>query len=95
MTHQLIAQFFGDFFLQRFDFFVEKFDHCAAFHVNQMVVMGFLGFFIARATIAKIMPLDHIGFLKQPHGAIDRRNTNAFIDSNGAGVQGFHIRMVL
>src|ERR1700761_9424368 len=65
VIHELEAQLFRHPALQLLDILVAEFDDAARRHVNQMVVMGFRHFLIARAAIAEIVPLQNSGILEQ------------------------------
>ena len=57
MVDQLVAELACDFRLQALDLRRAKFDYLAAAQIDQMVVMGFRGGFVARAALAEIVPL--------------------------------------
>jgi hypothetical protein len=64
MADQLVAMLARHFPLQTFDFFVVEFDHRAAFDVDQVVVMLFGCFFVARAAVAEIEARQDIGLFE-------------------------------
>ena len=91
---QFKAQLFGHPALQLFDILVAEFDHAARGHVDQVVVMGFRHFLIARAAVAEIMPLQDAGILEQLDGAVDGGDGNMRVDGGGTAVQFLGIGMV-
>ena len=51
-------------------------------------------FFVARAAIAEIVPLDDAAFLEQAHRAVDRGDGDMRIDGVGATIEFLDIGMV-
>src|SRR6185295_12388076 len=95
MVDQLVAEFACDFGLPTLDLFGLEFDHFAGAQVDQMVVMGVGTCLITCAAIAEVVPLDDAGVLEKPHGAIDGRNRDMFIDLGATPIKLFDIRMIV
>ncbi len=95
MIDQFVAELARDFRLQTVDFVRAEFDHLAAAQIDQMVVMGFGGGFVARAPLAEIVPLDDAGILEQAHGAIDGGNGNPVVDLGATPVQFLDVGMIV
>ena len=74
MDFQAVNEPFSNFFLQRFNIRVDEFNHLAAVHVDQVIVMVAFCILIARPTIAKLQLLKNTRFFKQFDLAIDRRD---------------------
>src|SRR6185295_5106668 len=68
--------------------------HLAAPRVDQVVVVFFRRLFIARASVAEIVPLDDTGILEQLDGAIDSRQRNVGVDRRRPAVQFLGVGMV-
>ena len=49
---------------------------------------------VARAALAKIVPLDDAGVLEQLDGAIDGRDRDLVVDRDASAVQFFHVGMI-
>jgi len=94
VVDQFKAQLFGHPALQLLDILIAEFDHAAGRHVDQVIVMGFRHFFIARAAVAEVMALQDAGILEQLDGAIDGGDGNMRVDRRGAAVQFLRIGMV-
>jgi hypothetical protein len=82
-------------FLEGLDLGVDKLDHLAGGHVDQVVVMGLGRFFVAGAAVPEVMPGNDPRILEQPDRAIDRRNGDTRIHGVGPAVQFLHVGMVL
>src|SRR5580698_5147691 len=52
---ELVAELFGDGGLQGFDFLVDELDDLAGLHVDEVVVVGFGGFLVARAAAVELV----------------------------------------
>ena len=94
MPHQPVAQFGGYFFLQRFDVGIDKFDHLAGIHVDQVVVVFAVGGLVARASVAKFVFFQYAGFVKKFNGPVDGGQRDARIDGRGPIVEFLHVGMV-
>lgn len=94
MIDQAKAQLLGDAALQNFELLIDELYHVAGLDVDQMIVMGFCGGFVARAAVTEIMPFQDPGFLEQPDGPINGRDRNAAVDRGGAGMERLHVRMI-
>ena len=92
---QPVAQLFSDLALQRFQLGIDEFDHFAAFHIDQVIVVCFRRSFIAGAAIAKIVAIKDPSFFEQPYGSVNRGNRNPRIDCDRAFIQIVHIGVVL
>src|ERR1051326_1791363 len=66
---QAITEPAGDLRLQALDLVRLELDHGAGAQVDEMIVVGVGNLFVARAALAKIMPLDDAGVFKQLDGA--------------------------
>src|SRR3546814_2310002 len=56
VVDQAVAEAGGDLFLQRLDFGIVEFDDLAAARVDQVIVMRFRHFLVARPAVAEIEP---------------------------------------
>src|SRR4249919_1444998 len=61
MVDKPVAQLARDFSLQALDFLGLEFDHFAVAQVDQVIVVGVGTGFIARPSVAEIVPLDNPG----------------------------------
>ncbi len=95
MINQPIAQLLGNLALECFQLRIDEFDDFAGFNINQMIVMSLWRCFVASAAIAEIVALKDPRLLKQPHCTIDGSDRNAGVLFNGAGMQFFHIGVVI
>src|ERR1700757_2616392 len=84
---QAIAELAGDFGLQFLDFLGGELDHLAVAKVDQMIVVAVAHLLVARAALAKIMPLDNAGILEQLDRAIDRRNRDLVVDRDATAIK--------
>ena len=60
-----------------------------------MIVVLSLGIFVARASVAELELLKNAGLFEQLYRAIDCCQRDLGIDTGGAGVEFFHVRMIL
>ena len=95
MIDEAIAKLLGDAALEHFKLVVDEFDHLAGLDVDQMVVMAFRRGFVARAPVAKFMPLQNPRLLEQADGAIDGGDRDIGIHRGGALVERLDIGMIL
>src|SRR3546814_12973297 len=58
VVDQAVAEAGGDLFLQRLDFGIVEFDDLAAARVDQVIVMRFRHFLVARPAVAEIEPAE-------------------------------------
>ncbi len=80
--------------LQLFDFLALKFDDIAVVDVDEVIVVGFGHFLVARAvcsfgqgpTITEIVALENAGLLEQANGAVYRRQANVGVQLGRAPV---------
>jgi hypothetical protein len=79
---EFVAEFLGDLPLQLFDLVVLEFDDAARLDIDQVIVMSFLRFLIARSAVAKVMPFQNARLLEQSNRAIDRRDRDMRIDGD-------------
>lgn len=92
---QPISELLRNLLLKNLYFRILEFDDLTGLDIDQMVVVRFRDFFVARSAVAEIVPVEDIVFLKQPHGPIDGRNAYFGIDFRRALVDQFDIRMVI
>lgn len=78
-----------------FQYFIFKFDDGACLGVNQVIMVAVVRFFIPGTVAAKIAPEKNTFFFKQPDGAVDGCNGNAWVDRKGATIEFLHIRVVI
>ena len=64
MVDEPVTEPLGDFTLQGFDFSILEFDNLTAFDIDQMVVVRFRYFLVARPAIAKIVPIQNAMFFE-------------------------------
>src|SRR6476659_7130579 len=83
---QLVAELAGDLGLQLLDLFRGELDHLAVAQIDEVIVMAVAHLFVARATLAEIMPLDDTGILEQFYGAIYRRDRDLVVNSHAAAI---------
>ena len=95
MVHKPIAKLFRDRALKIFDFRIFKLDDLAAIDIDEMIVMVFGYFLVARAPIAKIMSLKNIVFLEQADGSVDGRDTDFRINPRGPPVNHFNVGVII
>src|SRR4029079_19548998 len=65
------AELLGDPALERFQFFVDELDHVPGLDIDQMIMMGLGGRFIARSTIPEIVAFQNARLFEQAYGTID------------------------
>ncbi len=94
MVDETVSELRGDFALQGLDFGALKFDDLAAFDIDQVVVMRFRHFLVARPAIAEIVPLQNIVRFEKPNRAIDRRDTDLRVNFGCPFVHQFDIGMI-
>ncbi len=95
MIDEAETKFFGDLFLQGFQFGIDKFDHFAGFNIDQMIMVGFRCGLITGATVSEVMAVKNACFFEQTHRAIDCGDGNAGINGCGARMQRFHVWVIL
>src|ERR1700757_2695324 len=94
MPDQLVTELISYELLQAFDILVAEFDHKAGLQIDQVIVVRSGHFFIACATVTKIMLCEDIGLLEKTDCAIDRRNADAGIDRTCPAVNLLDIWMI-
>ena len=94
MTDQPISGLFRDPALQILDLVVVEFHNLAALDIDQMIVVFFGRFLIARAAIAEVVLGENTGFLEKPHRPIDGGDGNVGIDRGRAAMHGLDVGMI-
>ena len=94
MINEPEAQPLSNTALQEFEFGIDKFEHRAVLNVDQVVMVRIRRGLISRASIAEVMLLQDTRLFEQANGAINGSDRDARIDSTGAFVQLFDIRVV-
>ena len=74
MSYKFVTMGLGYFVLEPLNIVVAELRDLPRTHIDQVVVVGGRGFFIARAAIAEFMAFDDPGIFEKPHGPIDRGN---------------------
>src|ERR1043165_6490883 len=87
------AELLGDPALELLEILVDELDDVAGLDVDQMVVMGLAGGFVAGAAIAEIVPLEDSGLLEQADGAVDCGDRDAGVGRGGAGMKRLDVGM--
>ena len=95
MIHEPVAQLLRNLALERFEFRIDEFYDLAGFDVDQVIVMGFRGRFVASAAVAEIVAVQYSCFFKQAHRPVHGSDRNSRIDRGGAFVQFLDIGMVV
>ena len=94
MVYQLESQLCGNFPLQFFDGLVAKFQHSTRLNVDQVVMVAFASFFVARAAVAKIEAFQDSGFFKQTDRAIDGGDADFGVYLDRTPINLFDIRVI-
>src|SRR5512147_1163004 len=94
MPDQPVAVPLGDLSLQHLDLGTAKLDDFAGLNVDKMIVVIFAGFFVARATITEIVPLEDARFLEQADSAIYGGDAYAWIDAHSPSIHLFDVWMI-
>ncbi len=92
---ETVTEFFRHGALQCLDFCVLELDYLTALNIDQVVVMRFGNFFVARTAVAKIVPIQNIVLFEQADRTVDGRDTDFRIDRNRALVDKLDVRMVV
>ena len=94
MVDEPIAELLGDFALQRFNLGVLELYDLTAIDIDQMVVVGLGYFLVPRASVAEVVTVKYVVFLKEPDRSIDSGNADFRIDFRRAFVHQFDIRVI-
>ena len=77
MINEAVAKLLCNLALKLLDFGIDKLNHFARLHIDQVIMVSFGHRLITRPAIAKVMAIKDASLLKQTNCAIDRRDGNA------------------
>ena len=89
------AELLGDALLQKLQLLIDELDDRARLDVDQMVVVRIGCRFIARTSVAELVPLKDARFLEQPDRPVYGRDRDVRVNGRGPFVESLDVRMVL